>query len=96
MWPAGIEVPDGGLLGEWGRVEDAFCEALVGRFLEAVYAIVGCSGEGQEGMAASGVRQSCRVGFLPLCRLPFHAFCGEGAREGFGSVLPLPYVLWSS
>ena len=79
--------------GWWGRVEDAFCEALVGvAFLEAVYAIVRMFRGGQEGMAT--ILPGWLSAFVPLCRsMPV---CGKGTREGFGSVLPLPYVLWSS
>lgn len=61
--------------GWWGRVEDAFCEALVGvAFLEAVYAIVRMFRGGQEGMAASGTFDNpAGLAFCLCAALPFHA-----------------------
>lgn len=61
--------------GRWGRVEDAFCEALVGvAFLEAVYAIVRMFWGGQEGMAASGTFDNpAGLAFCLCAALPFHA-----------------------
>lgn len=61
--------------GRWGRVEDAFCEALVGvAFLEAVYAIVRMFWGGQEGMVASGTFDNpAGLAFCLCAALPFHA-----------------------
>lgn len=61
--------------GWWGRVEDAFCEALVGvAFLEAVYVIVRMFRGGQEGMAASGTFDNpAGLAFCLCAALPFHA-----------------------
>ena len=61
--------------GQRGRVEEAFCEALVGvAFLEAVYAIVRMFRGGQEGMAASGTFDNpAGLAFCLCAALPFHA-----------------------
>lgn len=57
----------------WGRVEDAFCEALVAvAFMEAVYAIGRMYRDGQ-GMPASGTFDNpAGLAFCLCAALPFH------------------------